>query len=99
MVIDTKWKRISSNINDKKRGVSQSDVYQMMAYARLYRPDHVMLLYPHHAGLGTAPLDAGYLIAGGDERMRIVSVDLRLLDAALTSQLADVFASTKHVVH
>jgi 5-methylcytosine-specific restriction endonuclease McrBC regulatory subunit McrC len=35
-VIDTKWKRISSRIDDPKQGVSQSDVYQMMAYAQLY---------------------------------------------------------------
>ncbi|NML90449.1 calmodulin-binding protein [Sphingobium sp. TB-6] len=99
MVIDTKWKRISSNINDKKRGVSQSDVYQMMAYARLYQPNEVMLLYPHHAGLGTASLDAGYIIAGGNEKMRIVSVDLRLMDAALTNQLTEILGSTKDIVH
>lgn len=37
MVIDTKSKLIGRNPEDKKRGVSQSDLYQMMAYARLYR--------------------------------------------------------------
>lgn len=34
-VIDTKWKRISARIDDPKQGVSQADVYQMMAYAHL----------------------------------------------------------------
>jgi len=51
-VIDTKWKRISSRMEDPKQGVSQSDVYQMMAYAQLYRAPRLTLLYPHHAGLG-----------------------------------------------
>lgn len=51
-VIDTKWKEISSRIDDPKQGVSQGDVYQMMAYAQLYRAPRVTLLYPHHKGLG-----------------------------------------------
>lgn len=47
-VIDTKWKRISSRIDDPKQGVSQSDIYQMMAYAHLYKAPRLTLLYPHH---------------------------------------------------
>ena len=35
LIIDTKWKRIK-RIEDPKRGVSQADVYQLMAYGRLY---------------------------------------------------------------
>jgi 5-methylcytosine-specific restriction enzyme subunit McrC len=31
MVIDTKWKRLAGPIDDPRRGVSQSDVYQTMA--------------------------------------------------------------------
>jgi 5-methylcytosine-specific restriction enzyme subunit McrC len=51
-VIDTKWKRISARIDDPKQGVSQADIYQMMAYAHLYKAPRLTLLYPHHAGLG-----------------------------------------------
>lgn len=55
LVIDTKWKRIAAQIDDARQGVSQSDVYQLMAYAQIYACDRVMLLYPHHQGLaGTA---------------------------------------------
>lgn len=50
-VIDTKWKRLSSRIDDPKQGVSQGDIYQMMAYAHLYQSPRLTLLYPHHAGL------------------------------------------------
>lgn len=92
MVIDTKWKLISRNPEDKKRGVSQSDVYQMMAYARLYRCREVMLLYPHHAGLGDAALDAGYSMMEGDERLRIASVDLVAGKSAVEQQLAGLIA-------
>lgn len=50
-VIDSKWKRISRWIRDPKQAVSQSDVYQMMAYAHLYKAPRLTLLYPHHADL------------------------------------------------
>ena len=51
-IIDTKWKRLSSRMDDAKQGVSQADVYQMMAYGQLYRSPRLTLLYPHHSGLG-----------------------------------------------
>jgi len=51
-VIDTKWKRIVARIDDPKRGVSQADVYQMMAYGRLYQCGKLTLLYPHHREAG-----------------------------------------------
>lgn len=91
-VIDTKWKLVGRNPEDKKRGVSQSDVYQMMAYARLYRCRDVMLLYPHHAGLGTGALEAGYAMLEGDERLRIASVDLLRGKAAVVQQLTDLLS-------
>lgn len=52
LVIDTKWKRLSRRVDDPKQGVSQADIYQMMAYGELYRSGCLMLLYPHHTGLG-----------------------------------------------
>lgn len=51
LVIDTKWKRLKPRSEDPKRGISQADVYQMMAYGRLYGCRRLMLLYPHDAGL------------------------------------------------
>lgn len=95
MVIDTKWKLIGRNPEDKKRGVSQSDVYQMMAYARLYQCRNVMLLYPHHAGLGAETLEAGYGMMEGDERLRIASVDLLPGEAAVVQRLANLLSPAK----
>lgn len=94
-VIDTKWKMIGLNPEDKKRGVSQSDVYQMMAYARLYQCREVMLLYPHHIGLGADALDAGYGMMAGDERLRIASVDLGPGEASVAQRLARLLAPTE----
>lgn len=88
MVIDTKWKRIGCNPEDAKRGVSQADIYQMMAYARLYRCPDVMLLYPHHAELGADTLNVAYRVLAGEERLRVASVNLVSGEAALVAHLA-----------
>ena len=95
MVIDTKWKRVGRDPADAKRGVSQADIYQMMAYARLYRPNEVMLLYPHHAELGAEGLDAAYGMLGGDGRLRVASVDLRPGEAGVVQRLTELISPTK----
>ncbi|MBS1051902.1 McrC family protein [Gluconobacter japonicus] len=92
VVIDTKWKLIGRNPEDKKRGVSQSDVYQMMAYARLYQCRDLLLLYPHHAGLGSDALNASYAMMAGDERLRIASVDLLHGSAAVAQRLRELIS-------
>jgi hypothetical protein len=76
-VIDTKWKRISSRVDDPKQGVSQGDVYQMMAYAQLYRAPRLTLLYPHHAGLGDEEdIHARHRLTGHDTILETASFDV-----------------------
>lgn len=76
-VIDTKWKRISSRIDDPKQGVSQADVYQMMAYAQLYRAPRLTLLYPHHRGLGAEDVvHARHRITGHPTILETASIDV-----------------------
>ena len=76
-VIDTKWKRISAQIDDPKQGVSQSDIYQMMAYAHLYKPPRLTLLYPHHRELGRDEgLQAQFRITGHETLIETASVDV-----------------------
>lgn len=76
-IIDTKWKRISPRDDDNKRGITQGDVYQMMAYAQLYNAPRVTLLYPHHSKLEQPMglLDE-YQINGGDSRLTIGTYDV-----------------------
>jgi 5-methylcytosine-specific restriction enzyme subunit McrC len=94
MVIDTKWKRLAGPIDDPRRGVSQSDVYQTMAYAQIYRVKHLMLLYPHHAQLGK---DEGvvceYKIAGMEEvRLSVATIGLTDLDR-ISSRIKSLIAA------
>ena len=77
MIIDTKWKRIT-RIDDPKQGVSQADVYQLMAYGRLYNCPSVVLLYPHHGGLPPNPILQRYSIAmpGAQESLFVATLDV-----------------------
>jgi 5-methylcytosine-specific restriction enzyme subunit McrC len=76
-VIDTKWKRIGTRIDDKKQGVSQADVYQMMAYGRLYKCPRLTLLYPHHRGLpGADGVQTSYQVSGSNHKLEIATLDV-----------------------
>lgn len=76
-IIDTKWKRISVRIDDKKLGVAQGDIYQMIAYAHLYGPPKLTLLYPHHVDLGPEEgVLARFKISGHDNIIEAASVDV-----------------------
>lgn len=78
-ILDTKWKKLGTDplasTNDRKQGVGQSDVYQLMAYARLYDCDRLTLLYPAIPGEGSAVCKQ-FGMAGGRERLTIAALDL-----------------------
>jgi 5-methylcytosine-specific restriction enzyme subunit McrC len=81
LLIDTKWKRLSRASDDRKHGVSQADVYQMMAYGRLYQTPHLMLLYPHHLGLDKpAGVLSRFSLTHGSERLTTATIDLAASD-------------------
>ena len=46
IIADTKYKIVYENESDPKEGVSQSDLYQMVAYAVRHKIDFILLLYP-----------------------------------------------------
>lgn len=76
-IVDTKWKVIGGDITDKKRGISQSDIYQMMAYGQLYGVKHLMLLYPAHLGLIGSGCVASHRVAAVDGcRLDIATIDV-----------------------
>lgn len=86
-VIDTKWKRLGDPL-DRKQGVSQSDVYQMMAYARLYRCDRLMLLYPSIPGQPSS-IRGQYGLANGRERLSLGQIDVANLQG-IASSIRDI---------
>ncbi|TQK03469.1 McrC family protein [Herbaspirillum sp. SJZ107] len=97
-IVDTKWKQLSPD--EVRDGAGQSDIYQMYAYASSYGCPDVVLLYPHHSGLGTQRgARASYQfqtairmpdgLANG--RLRIATIDLGRLDS-IPIQLQALFA-------
>lgn len=76
-IIDTKWKRIAARVDDPKQGVSQGDVYQMMAYGQLYKCDRLTLLYPHHAAMNRDDgVYTAYWVAGSVRRLETATIDI-----------------------
>jgi 5-methylcytosine-specific restriction enzyme subunit McrC len=70
-IMDTKWKQIDEG--ERKLGVSQSDLYQMVSYGLRYGCSEIFLLYPKTESLTHAhKLDV--LPAG--PRVHVVPVDL-----------------------
>lgn len=49
-IADTKWKRLL--LEERKLGVQQGDLYQMLAYADRYACNSILMLYPYQAGDG-----------------------------------------------
>jgi len=93
LIIDTKWKRISARIDDPKQGVAQADVYQMMAYGRIYDCPRLMLLYPWHAGLAQpAGVTASHRIAqdGCNDQLVTAAVDVSATHDAAISALRNL---------
>jgi 5-methylcytosine-specific restriction enzyme subunit McrC len=77
LVIDTKWKRLSARIDDQKQGISQADLYQILAYGGIYCCQRLMLLYPHNASLGgTDQFTARYRVTGSEDELAIATIDV-----------------------
>ena len=47
IIADTKYKIAYSDDNDVKNGISQSDLYQMLAYAVRFKVEEIVLYYPN----------------------------------------------------
>jgi len=95
-IVDTKWKRITSPDDDPKRGISQADVYQMMAYGRIYGCRDVTLLYPHHEDLGCHDgMLASHRVAGTDDHRLHVSTFNVASDADDRTQLCALASGTR----
>ncbi|MCW4116379.1 McrC family protein [Aurantimonas sp. MSK8Z-1] len=92
-VIDTKWKRIAKRVDDPKQGVSQSDIYQMMAYGRLYGCRRLTLLYPHHSGIGkeeAGRLTSHEVFRSGGDWLETATIDITSSRPALLAGLRDL---------
>lgn len=50
IILDTKWKKLDPNGFKRNYGISTADMYQMYAYAKRYKANHVWLIYPYSKG-------------------------------------------------
>ncbi len=69
-VIDTKWKRLDET-EQEHLGVSQADVYQMIAYGLAYKAKRLMLLYPWHQGLDCGFIQKHWNVQGVEPKMEL----------------------------
>ena len=90
-IMDTKWKRLFDNPN-KNYGISQSDMYQMYAYAKKYStPEHipaVWLLYPANEEMQNN--NELHFDSDDGVRVRLFFVDLVNIDASLELLLNNI---------
>ncbi|MCW5716755.1 MAG: restriction endonuclease [Bauldia sp.] len=77
VIIDTKWKRLRDRGANAKMDVDQADIYQMIAYASLYRCERLVLIYPHHDGL-RSPLPVHFRIGAFDQPVRLTIASVAL---------------------
>ena len=87
IVLDTKWKQLTPHQprHEKTMGVDQSDIYQMLAYARAYNAKRLVLLYPWHQEMDEQPgLNRRWTVAGAssDCRLDIATIDVGCPDKA-----------------
>ena len=74
IVLDTKWKKLASN-GDRKLGVVQGDVYQMLAYAQAYEAERLVLLYPWLEGVKRGAVRR-WRVVGTERKLEIAAVDV-----------------------
>lgn len=79
-ILDTKWKCLRPEAEERKRGISQADVYQLMAYSQIYRCGRLGIVYPHHPGLASDGIQTTFGIAvpetSPSPRLQIATVDV-----------------------
>ncbi len=77
VVADTKWKRLDAR--QMNLGISEADVYQVLAYAHRLETDQAVLIYPHHPAVGRPGLRKEFVVEIREPRqvrLRIVTLDL-----------------------
>ncbi|MDH4619422.1 McrC family protein [Brevibacillus sp. AY1] len=94
IVLDTKWKRLSTE--QSNYGISQSDMYQAYAYHQKYGAKTVFLLYPSTGSMGNTTEPFTYRSKDG-VTVRIGFVDLIQIDHSiqqLVQQIHEIMLDT-----
>ena len=104
LIADTKYKIVYSDERDPKKGISQNDLYQMLAYAVRFEVDEIILFYPNTIKQGQeeeTELTIKDALADGKEisirAFQLPIINRALLDTDLEEKtdLSELFESTR----
>ena len=87
VIADTKYKIVYSDDTDPKKGISQSDLYQMLAYAVRFEIQEIKLFYPNtvatEAATGFTSIEIKDKLAE-DKQISITAHQLPVIDKSIT---------------
>jgi 5-methylcytosine-specific restriction enzyme subunit McrC len=104
LIADTKYKIVYSDEKDPKKGISQNDLYQMLAYAVRFEVDEIILFYPNTIKQGQeeeTELTIKDALADGKEisirafQLPIINRALLETDLEVKTDLSDLFETTR----
>ena len=104
VIADAKYKIIYSDEKDPKKGISQNDLYQMLAYAVRFEVDEIILFYPNtikQAQEEETELTIKDALADGKEisirAFQLPIINRELLETGLetNTDLSELFESTR----
>jgi 5-methylcytosine-specific restriction enzyme subunit McrC len=104
LIADTKYKIVYSDEKDPKKGISQNDLYQMLAYAVRFDVDEIILFYPNTVKdfqEHSTELIIKDAIAGGKEisvkafQLPILNLEILNMELDPKTDLIELFELTK----
>jgi len=104
LIADTKYKIVYSDEKDPKKGISQNDLYQMLAYAVRFEVNEIILFYPNTIKQGQeeeTELTIKDALADGKKifvkafQLPIINRELLESDIETKTDLSELFESTK----
>ncbi|MEJ8756805.1 hypothetical protein WG947_07365 [Pontibacter sp. H259] len=104
VIADTKYKIVYSDERDPKKGISQGDLYQMLAYAVRFNTDEIVLFYPNtiqdYQGQVSEVLIEDELAGGKQVKIRafqlpIINESLLVQEKRAAVGLAELFEETR----
>lgn len=75
LIVDTKWKLLDPSVGTN-HGISQADVYQMLAYAHAYGAHRLILLYPWDSHLSHKGVIQRWTFSGTNRVLEAAAVDV-----------------------
>ena len=104
LIADTKYKIVYSDEKDPKKGISQSDLYQMLAYAVRFKVDEIILFYPDtikHTQDNSAEILIKDTLANDKEisikafQLPIINKGLLIQELNTNTDLKEIFETTR----